>query len=153
LSTWITRDVLRLPKPSLLERYSHIFFAFTFSGILHITIDKGERRPGLATRMLFFQSSAIGIILEDGVQALWRRFFGEKFIKIDAEVPRWKKLIGYIWVWSFFIVVSPWSYYPTARQPAGIIFKEIPEIVTDQTAVITLGVLSVVLLFLFKAET
>jgi hypothetical protein len=45
--------------------------------------------------MLVFQSFAFGIMVEDAVQAIWRRLTGEKF-QFQESVPVWKKTIGFV---------------------------------------------------------
>jgi hypothetical protein len=106
-----------LPKPSILERYTNIFFVFTLSGILHVFFDIvcGKVDSKINT-MLFFQSFALGIMLEDGVQGIWRRLTGAKF-QSDGGTSAWKKAIGFIWVSVFFVIVSPWFGYAMARIP------------------------------------
>jgi hypothetical protein len=107
--------VLRLPKPSLLERYTNIFVVFTLSGFLHVVFDVvcGKEDSKIGT-MLFFQSFAFGIMVEDGVQAIWQRLTGEKF-RSNSNPALWKKTVGHLWVVTFLVMVSPWFTYPITR--------------------------------------
>lgn len=155
LSGFITRDLLHLPKPSLLERYSNVFLAFTLSGIFHVFMDIGNGKSELALTMLFFQSFTFGIMLEDGVQALWRRYSGEKFASENGNEAVWKKIVGFVWVFSFFTLVAPWYIYPAARAPPESAFKlplEVTKTIGEKAAGTTLVVLGSVLLLVFKAE-
>jgi len=155
VSSYITEDVLRLPKPSLLERYSNIFIAFTLSGILHVFIDLGNGQTDLKSTMLFFQSFSFGIMMEDSVQALWRSVTGEKFADRDDYVPMWKKFVGFIWVFAFFSMVGPLYNYPAARMPPDRLVKmplNMTELIGAKGVGTTLVVLGLVLRLVFKVE-
>jgi hypothetical protein len=115
-SNFVTKHVLNLPKPSLLERYSNITFVFTLSGIMHVVTSIATTEDDLVGTMVFFQSFAVLIMVEDGVQELWRRWSKEPFVK-DGEVAMWKKIVGYAWVLAVIILVAPWFQYSTARLP------------------------------------
>src|ERR1700760_1370713 len=154
LSNLITRDMLHLPKSSLLERYSNNFLAFTFSGMLHVFIDIGNGKSEWSPTMLYFQSFAFGIMIEDGVQALWRRFSGEKFAYSDDDVPIWKKIVGFVWVFGFLSIVSPWYMYPSARVLLGKSTTssiEITQLIGEKGAGTVFLVLGSALLLIFKA--
>ncbi|KIW01193.1 uncharacterized protein PV09_07242 [Verruconis gallopava] len=155
LSTFITRDILDLPKPSLLERYTHIFLVFSMSGFLHVFIDIGDGKSEFLSTMLYFQSFALGIMMEDGVQALWRWYTGQPFIENDDAVHVWKKIVGFMWVNFFFVMVEPWYCYPAARLPQRD-RKNLPVGVSSYigegfTYVLTCA-LGLILLTVFKVE-
>ncbi|KAH8171266.1 membrane bound o-acyl transferase family protein [Sarocladium implicatum] len=120
LCNFITKDLLRLPSPSIPERCVNTILVFFLAGVAHIFVDYYDPLvpsttylPGLA----FFVAQAVGIILEDSFQQAWRYFTGTKFVKKSSEVPLWRKIVGYAWVFCFFAVVSPWYLYPKARLP------------------------------------
>jgi Membrane bound O-acyl transferase family len=118
----ITRDILRLPHPSILDRYTNIFLVFSLSGLIHYVNDGASGRELWLPTLVFFQSFALGIMVEDGVQEIWRRtsgFKGKKDGNDDDSVPLWQILVGFVWVAAFFCVVSPWFVYQTARVPSG----------------------------------
>lgn len=69
--------------------------------------------------LAFFGSFIVGIIIEDTVQALWRRITGATKQDGDEGVPLWHKLVGYIWVAFWLMVVSPWYLYHNSRLPPG----------------------------------
>jgi hypothetical protein len=146
---------MQLPRPSLLERYTNLFLAFTFSGIFHVFIDLGNGKTALGLTMLFFQSSALGIMMEDGVQALWRKYSGEKFMDKDNGKFTWKKVVGFVWVICFFSLVAPWYTYPAARMPSGREMKlpiQFTKSYGDKAAITSIVVLGSILVGVFKAE-
>jgi Membrane bound O-acyl transferase family len=119
VSGFVTQDILGLPKPSLIERYTNIFVVFTVSGILHVTQDIGMNVSDtyLGT-MMFFQSFALGIMIEDGVQHLFKpKSKSGKKVQENVKPAFWKKLVGYVWVILFMSVVSPWFTYRQAAVP------------------------------------
>lgn len=111
VSNFITRKVLRLPRPSITERYTNILLVFTGSGLVHIEHGHifGVYNP-LGT-MMFFQFQAVGIMIEDGVQELWRRYSGPSS---DKSFPVWQRLVGLFWVMVVFAISSPWYLYQDA---------------------------------------
>ncbi|KAK0387468.1 hypothetical protein NLU13_5780 [Sarocladium strictum] len=119
-SNFITRRVLRLPTPSILERYLNVFLVFLGSGALHVLIDYYDPQVSSSTfpgTMAFFSSFALAVMIEDGVQAFWRCVTGSGPRKEDAPVPLWHKLVGYAWVTTVFMLVTPWFMYPKVRLP------------------------------------
>jgi hypothetical protein len=146
--------VLRLPKPSILERYTNVFFAFTLSGIYHVVYSRARGRidHDVGT-MLFFQAFPFVIMFEDGVQAIARQISG---VTRETEVtPLWKKLVGYIWVTIILATLSPWMLFSTSR----IAHHEqwmLPYSIIDQVGIQLVGIMLAVggLLnyFIFKPE-
>ncbi|RHZ57400.1 acetyltransferase pyr8 [Aspergillus thermomutatus] len=115
VSNYIARDVLRLPRPSLLERYTNIFFTFLTSGVLHLACDAILGVPPSASgAMKFFCSFPLAIMIEDGVQEVWRQATGQS--QGGNRVPLWQRLVGFLWVGIWMCVTSPWYLYPAARQ-------------------------------------
>ena len=55
-------------------------------------------------------------MIEDGIQALWRRLLGDK---IGKETALWKKLLGYAWVAAWMAWSVPVYSYPQARNSDG----------------------------------
>jgi hypothetical protein len=106
--------------------------------------------------MMFFQSFALAIMLEDGVQALWRRFSGEKKRDdSDENVLLWQKLVGYVWVMIFYSLVAPWMMYPVIRIPPEKKWM-VPISVVDALGIratgMILGGLAVVIVAFLKPE-
>ncbi|OBS24845.1 hypothetical protein FPOA_05382 [Fusarium poae] len=122
ISNFICRDFLRLPRPSIVERYLNISVVFVGSAVVHMAIDSfcwgppTKPKPMLPA-LAFFGSFVVGIIIEDTVQALCRRITGAKKQDGDDGVPVWHKLVGYIWVSFWFIITSSWYLYHNTRLP------------------------------------
>lgn len=108
MSNFIARDVLHLPRPSILERYMNIFIVFFLSGAMHLILDCVADIPWeLSGAMHFFLSFVLGIMIEDGVQAMWKHISPPQKSK-DGEVmiPLWKKIVGMAWVFAWLAVFS-----------------------------------------------
>ncbi|KAF4223937.1 hypothetical protein CNMCM6457_010045 [Aspergillus fumigatiaffinis] len=112
MSSYVCRDILRLPHPSLVERYLNITCVFAISVFLHLAIDG---RAGIwlpysgAVRCFLVQP--LGIMIEDAVQEAFRRFRGNT----KQHSTLWTRLIGYIWVWGFLTLVAPLYNFPLFR--------------------------------------
>lgn len=117
----MARDVLRLARPSLLERYLNIFLVFLGSGAVHAALEfYAIVPPSLARAFTFFTSFALGIMIEDGAQELWRRLRGTPSNSASNHTPLWHKLIGFTWVAIWMMVVSPPYLYPVSRLPSAV---------------------------------
>ncbi|KAK6343838.1 hypothetical protein TWF696_007494 [Orbilia brochopaga] len=119
---FITHAVLRLPHKGLVQRYVNILCVFMLSGVMHagqsymmLQRQGIELRQKAALReMAFFTTMAVGIMIEDGVQWLFRN---EKERKGEQEegFVLWKRIVGYVWVWGAMILVAPFIDYPKFR--------------------------------------
>lgn len=109
---FITYDVLRLPRKGLVQRYTLIFFVFFISGCVHIMSDLGASLPPSESGALrFFCTQALGIMIEDGAQSVYRHIGGHPgFLS---------RTVGYIWVLAFL----SWSI-PAWQYPAILITKK-----------------------------
>ena len=114
LARFITFSILHLPKGTLAARYSNIFFAFLISGITHVGADRpgalGAERSG---SLPFFCAQAVGIMLEDAVQEVYRRVRVQD--TSQSHPPIWAKVLGYIWVIAFLAWSTPSWAYPIIR--------------------------------------
>ena len=120
ISNFIARDVLRLPRPSILERYTNVFLVFLISAGTHVLSDyAGGILPEQSGAMHFFLAFVLGYMIEDGVQYLWKRTessnenskakpSGES----DAVTPLWQRAIGFVWVMVWLAVTSTWFLEP-----------------------------------------
>ena len=61
----------------------------------------------------FFCTQAIGIMIEDGVQAFHRHFRGSKIS--NAKVPLWHRIVGFIWLIVFLTWSTPAWMFPMTR--------------------------------------
>ncbi|RHZ58543.1 hypothetical protein CDV55_101321 [Aspergillus turcosus] len=143
-SNYLARDLLALPRPSLLERYTNIFFVFLLSGVMHVVSDLFMGIPlSQSTSLLFFCSMPLGIIIEDAVQAAWSRLTGShppkkiSSVVIDGcSVPCWHKLVGFIWVCSWLSLTTPvWLYPMQASRGESLFLINIPGLVGTPTAI------------------
>lgn len=116
-SNYICKDVLGLK--ARIQRYTNILFVFTLSGVFHVITDRAEGISfGQSRAMSFFCAQAGGIVVEDGVQELWRRWHqssrsgAKESGGFDVEVPPWAKVVGYLWTWTFLSVTAGWFAQP-----------------------------------------
>ncbi|KAJ3546591.1 hypothetical protein NM208_g1929 [Fusarium decemcellulare] len=118
ISNFICRDVLRVPRPSLVERYLNIAVVFVASGIFHVIVDSFSfHPPPKAPTLAFFASFSLAIMIEDSVQELCRRVTGVNTQNGKQTIPLWHKLVGYLWVSVWLTVTSPWYLYHPTRLP------------------------------------
>jgi len=104
---FVSDRVLRLRRGTLTSRYTRIFLAFFFSGVMHIIGDRAFAIPYRAGGAVpFFCLQPLGIMLEDGVQAATRGW------GIPGPVRR---LVGYVWVVGFLWWSTPTWFYPIAQ--------------------------------------
>lgn len=99
MSNFIARDVLRLTRPSFTERYTNIFLVFLLSALLHTTIDSIQGIPlEYSSSIPFFLSMVLAIMVEDSVQALWKRLQSTPepngSSSGDKTPPFWKRAVG-----------------------------------------------------------
>ena len=114
VSNFLTHDLLHLPTQGILQRYTKLLFSFGLSGIMHIFADTGG---GLSMRqsgaLQFFCMQALGIMIEDGVQEIYKQFTKRKTGTIPSRSER---IIGYTWVMIFLIWTSPVWVFPATLQ-------------------------------------
>ncbi len=115
---FLVHDVLRIPQHTLVARYSRILSTFFISGLLHLSTDIAVGiKFGESGSIRFFCTQALGILLEDGVQALYH-------YSIPKEQRSWKtanlaKIIGYVWLGGFLAWSTPTWAYPALRRITG----------------------------------
>ncbi|KAJ5642057.1 hypothetical protein N7490_006057 [Penicillium lividum] len=153
ISSLITRDILHLPRPSILERYTNVFLVFLVSGLLHVTTDKVTGIPvQYSGAMPFFMSFTLGYMIEDGVQALYKRIKGPQ----EDTVSYWKRAIGYLWVVVWLGISSTWYLHPAMESVLPHEMVLIPFSIVDRIGIVPFAGFSVfgglALLFGFKAE-
>lgn len=112
---FLVYKVLRFPKGALFTRYLNLSLVFLFSGLLHesVNIAEGFHRP-YAGSVIFFMTQALGIILEDAVQAVYRAIRG---VPRGTSPTLLARAIGYVWLALFLCWSTPiWIY---AQQSAS----------------------------------
>ncbi|KAJ5306463.1 hypothetical protein PENANT_c017G11266 [Penicillium antarcticum] len=119
ISNFVSRDVLNLTRSSLLERYTNIFIVFLISAAFHIIVDILQSiSMEKSGSMPFYLAFILGIMLEDGVQELWKhiQYKNEPNTKAKSspkeDVPFWKRSIGLVWVMLWLGVTSTWYFTP-----------------------------------------
>jgi hypothetical protein len=116
-----THGVLRQKKGTIVARYLNVTLPFVLSGLLHTVLDVCGGVPRNEARTwVFFVLQAVGIMIEDAVEALYSCFTtGKKSAGSslnNCEVPRarlqtWHKIVGYVWLYFFMVWTTPaWSY-------------------------------------------
>ncbi|KAB5571998.1 membrane bound O-acyl transferase family-domain-containing protein [Coniochaeta sp. 2T2.1] len=107
---FLAHSVLRLPSRGLVQRYIKLFLVFLFSGLVHLVIEV-KAEVGIRLRdsgaLRFFLMQAVGIVIEDAVQAGWRRVSGGG----GRSGAVWKKVVGAVWVVVFLAWSTPcWGF-------------------------------------------
>ncbi|KAJ5087018.1 hypothetical protein NUU61_008325 [Penicillium alfredii] len=157
VSTFITRDLLGLPPRSLLERYMNVFIVFLLSGGLHVILDIVQGIPAQESgALLFFAMASLGLMIEDGIEALWRSIWKRKDEKkTDNQVPPlWQRALGLFWAMAWLGVTSTWYFYPQMLRPQNQVL--VPFSLASQIGLSTLaGVVlvgGVVVALVFEVE-
>ncbi|KAJ6087134.1 hypothetical protein N7467_006048 [Penicillium canescens] len=119
ISNFVSRDVLKLTRSSLLERYTNISIVFLVSAIFHVIVDILQSIPTEKSGSIpFYLAFVLGIMLEDGVQELWKHLQPRNEPEMEAKrstkevVPLWKRSIGLVWVMLWLGVTSTWYFTP-----------------------------------------
>ena len=116
----MTKRVFRLPKGSLVARYTHIFLVFAFSGFDHMM---AHYASGMALSLglsafQFFVTQALGIMLEDGFVALYKRYLKpERGSRSSSTMGVLETTLGYLWLYIFLAWSTPVWLYTVARDP------------------------------------
>ena len=114
VSDFVAHGVLQLPRHGLLQRYTKIICSFGISGVMHIFADMGGGLSIHETGALqFFLMQALGIMIEDGVQAIYRQTF--KSVR-ESKANVIGKAVGFAWVLFFFVWTSPVWVFPATRK-------------------------------------
>ena len=99
-----------------MAKYGLIFFTFAVSGVLHTLSDISLGVPRAESGAIrWFCMQALGIVFEDGVQALWKTVSGNR-VGEPRSVPR---MLGYIWVAAWWVWSSPVWVYPIMQRDKG----------------------------------
>ena len=114
----ITYHALGLSRGRFLGRYLFIFLTFAVSGAFHTFSDISQGVPLQESgAMSFFCIQAVGIMVEDGVQAIFLTSTPKLWGQKRAYLLR--RLIGYLWVLTWLIWTTPAWTYPLMRQDQG----------------------------------
>jgi len=122
-SNYLAHVILRLPSTGLVQRYVKILTTFFISGLLHLAVDLALGMSFSESGSVpFFLTQALGIILEDGVQAIYRSRSKDSAGTDDREPPLWARVLGYFWLVVFMAWSTPiWSYPAIRRNQESIL--------------------------------
>lgn len=102
-----------------MRRYLSVFVIFACSGAVHTCYgyyDRMRTDSDLLPIMGFFCSFAVGVLVEDTIQRMWRRIEHLHNVKPPSiGCPLWHKVIGFAWVLGWAVMTAPWFLYPEAR--------------------------------------
>lgn len=124
-ATFITNTLLGLQRGTLMSRYTHLFFVFWISGLMHALSDIAQGMPWQeSTSIRFFCIQALGIIAEDTLLALRPR---RSVRTIDSSGTWLFKILGYLWVMVFMVWSTPiWIYPSLSRNKAEDKYQVVP---------------------------
>lgn len=95
-----------------LERYANAFFVFLLSAVLHLLLDKIAGIPvQFSGAMALFHHLHSGFMIEDGIQALYKRLEGSD----TRSILIWKRAVGCIWVVLWPGIASTWFMHPNMQ--------------------------------------
>nr|A0A0M3STV6.1 RecName: Full=Acetyltransferase aurG; AltName: Full=Aurovertin biosynthesis cluster protein G [Calcarisporium arbuscula]ALD83633.1 O-acyl-transferase [Calcarisporium arbuscula] len=107
---YTTYSLLGLRKGGIAGRYTCILATFFVSGLLHLFC--AEYSYGIqwdqSGTLRFYSIQALGIAMEDAVQATSRRLFAYRS-------TYWTRAIGYVWVLLWFLWTSPAYFFPLLK--------------------------------------
>ena len=111
---FITNTVLALKSGTVVARYTNLVLTFVISGFMHGVTDVAAGIPWRSSGAFrFFCTQALGIMLEDGIQALYRCARGTQ--RTSEPPSRWIRMAGYGWVLAFVVWSTPSWFYPLLR--------------------------------------
>jgi hypothetical protein len=106
-ANFLTYDVLRLGKGTLVARYLSMFITFSISGLIHRLVDNLAGVPDAEnTTLNLFVVQTVGIILEDFAIWAYKQMYGEERAeRVGKDLST--KMLGWIWVAAFHVVATP----------------------------------------------
>uniref|UniRef100_A0A1Y1MPZ9 Wax synthase domain-containing protein n=1 Tax=Photinus pyralis TaxID=7054 RepID=A0A1Y1MPZ9_PHOPY len=116
-ANYLARDLLRLARPSPVERYLNTFLLFLLSGLLHVVVDSVQGvLPSESGAMTFFPLFTLGFMIEDGIQEAWKRLCASRQThRPDGRTTLWQRTLGFVWVITWMSLTSP-PYLLAPRQ-------------------------------------
>ncbi|MCJ1444542.1 MAG: hypothetical protein MMC23_005044 [Stictis urceolatum] len=110
-------ELIGLPKETWVARYLFIGATFTLSGVLHVFVDMlSFIPPAKSGAMVFFPLQAVGIMIEDGAQGLYKKVLGQPK---GGAAKLFVRVVGYIWIISWMAYSTPVWVYPAMRTGGG----------------------------------
>lgn len=119
-AAYLVHDIFHLPKSGVVQRYSKIFAIFFISGLLHLLTDIGRGISFDESGSLrFFCTQALGIVVEDGVQTLFRPARDGFSGSWRSSSAHWTRIVGFLWLTGFAVWSTPVWAYPAIRRDIG----------------------------------
>lgn len=158
-SDFISRDILRLSRPSLLERYVNLFLVFLCSSLFHVIVDLLQSvSPEHSGSIPFFMSFVPGIIIEDAVQGVWRMISHSRAQQSSIQNPRpplWQRTLGFCWVFGWLAITSTWYFTPMI-QSTGQDVTMVPFSFSQRLGLVPMASISLgsgmLLMYIFEVE-
>jgi Membrane bound O-acyl transferase family len=120
IGNFLVEDILRLTHHRLVARYSKILATFLVSGLLHLAVDLALGMSlAESGSVRFFCTQALGIAVEDGVQAIHRAVYDGGRGTVSDQPRAWARVVGYVWVVVFLAWSTPVWVYPAIRMNNG----------------------------------
>ena len=116
--SYVTNSVLHIPRRTLLSKYIYLFLTFLLSGLEHAMSDLAQGLKWKQSGSIrFFCTQAVGIFVEDGVQALYcLRVRNVTKISLPRSIA---VIVGYVWVFTFMVWSTPVWIYPSLYMNKG----------------------------------
>lgn len=106
-----------MKQGGLVSRYAFTTLVFTVSGVFHALSDISQGIPlGESGATRFFCIQALGIMVEDAAQALFKQYRGGEMTNKTRTATR---AAGYLWVVAWLSWTSPIWIYPAMARDKG----------------------------------
>lgn len=110
--------MLGLSKGTIVARYVVLILTFIVSGYYHQLGDVASRVPWQeAGAARFFVMQAVGIMIEDTIQGIYRWHNAQK--RTATSPQGWKRVIGVVWLLIWVTWTTPAWVYPIAQRGSG----------------------------------
>ncbi|KAK0470476.1 membrane bound O-acyl transferase family-domain-containing protein [Desarmillaria tabescens] len=107
---YLARRVFRFPPGTLLSSLIQLYTSFATSVFLHMVADFTMfKRWNVGGSLWFFSIQPFAIMCETGVIALSQK------PGHSGDPGLWTRLIGYTWVWTWFVLTFPGWFDPMSR--------------------------------------
>lgn len=96
----------------------NVIVVFFCSGGLHLVLDIVQGIPAQESgAMLFFVTAPLGLMIEDGIKALWKPFSKSSGPSMEVPKPLWQRALGLTWSMAWLGVTSTGFFYPQVVRP------------------------------------
>jgi hypothetical protein len=96
----------------------NVFVVFFCSGGLHLILDIVQGIPAKESgALLFFLTAPLGLMIEDGIKALWKYFSKSNRPNKKIPKPLWQRALGLTWSMAWLGVTSTGFFYPQVVRP------------------------------------